>query len=377
VTARVSTPVTVLAGYLGVGKTTLLNHLLRNAGGMSVAVLVNDFGEIGIDADLIESREADVLNLSGGCVCCSFGSDLVGALNTLACRVPQPDHILIETSGVALPRSVGQAVGLVRRLALDSVIVVVDASTVRRHAADRYVGDTVRTQLSQADLIVVNKLDLFGDGSPDDLDAWLHREAPSARTVPAWHGEVPISVMLGAEDAATPAPANARVPAWSDASARRPPTGPAALFQSPGTGQGRLRRSTAAASELFVSIEFRLPGAVDLELLARDLADPMLGVLRAKGLMRDLDGRTRVFHLVGSHAETRDFDDPSPDGGRLVCIGLRERLERSAVGARVRAACQAAAQGPSTQPPAADGIAHPDPAAQDSVRPLSPRPEGS
>ena len=102
----------VLGGYLGAGKTTLLNHLLRHAQGRRIAVMVNDFGDIGIDADLIESTDGEVMNLSGGCICCSVGSDLVAALMALPQRVPPPDLVLIETSGVALPGSVARGARL-------------------------------------------------------------------------------------------------------------------------------------------------------------------------------------------------------------------------------------------------------------------------
>ena len=105
-------PVTVVGGYLGAGKTTLVNHLLRNAGGRRLAILVNDFGSLPIDADLIEAEEDDLISIAGGCVCCSFGSDLMGALMKLAARTPAPDHLLIETSGVALPGSVARSVAL-------------------------------------------------------------------------------------------------------------------------------------------------------------------------------------------------------------------------------------------------------------------------
>ena len=91
-------PVVIIGGYLGAGKTTLINHVLRNAGGRRVAVLVNDFGEINIDADLIEGATAGVLSLSGGCLCCSFGDDLVGTLQALAQGDGRPDVVLIELS---------------------------------------------------------------------------------------------------------------------------------------------------------------------------------------------------------------------------------------------------------------------------------------
>ncbi|MCG6953324.1 MAG: GTP-binding protein, partial [Betaproteobacteria bacterium] len=113
-------PVTVIGGYLGAGKTTLVNHLLRHAGGKRLAVLVNDFGELPIDADLIESQNDAVISLAGGCLCCSFGSDLLGAVNSLTRRVPRPDQLLIEASGVALPDAIAASLSLLREVALDA-----------------------------------------------------------------------------------------------------------------------------------------------------------------------------------------------------------------------------------------------------------------
>ena len=124
-------PVTVVGGYLGAGKTTLVNHVLRSAQGIRIAVLVNDFGALPIDAGLIEAREGDLISIAGGCICCSFGSDLMGALASLARRTPRPDQVLIETSGVALPGSVSRSAALLEAFAPGRVVVLVDAETVR------------------------------------------------------------------------------------------------------------------------------------------------------------------------------------------------------------------------------------------------------
>ncbi|MBL8673866.1 MAG: GTP-binding protein, partial [Rhodospirillales bacterium] len=91
-------PVTVIGGYLGAGKTTLVNHLLRHAGGRRIAVMVNDFGALAVDADLIEAERGDVLDIAGGCVCCSYGSDLMAALMELPRRRPDLDHVALEAS---------------------------------------------------------------------------------------------------------------------------------------------------------------------------------------------------------------------------------------------------------------------------------------
>jgi G3E family GTPase len=112
-------PVTVLGGYLGAGKTTLVNHVLRHSGGRRIAVLINDFGALPIDADLIEGSDGGVISIAGGCVCCSYGDDLVTALQAMTTRVPAPAHILIETSGVALPDAIAlKPCARVRRIAI-------------------------------------------------------------------------------------------------------------------------------------------------------------------------------------------------------------------------------------------------------------------
>ena len=105
-------PVTVIGGYLGAGKTSLVNHLLRNADGVRLAVLVNEFGALPIDEDLIIAQDDDVISIAGGCVCCSYGSDMTAALLDMQALDPAPDHVLLEASGVALPGSIVGAISL-------------------------------------------------------------------------------------------------------------------------------------------------------------------------------------------------------------------------------------------------------------------------
>src|SRR5262249_48955251 len=140
-------PVTLIGGYLGAGKTTLVNHLLRCSGGRKLAVLVNEFGDLPIDGDLIEAREENLITIAGGCICCSFGSDLVAALMALRTRAPAIDHIIIETSGIALPGSVVQATALLPHLSIDGVIVIADSETIEERSHDRYMSDTGFRQL--------------------------------------------------------------------------------------------------------------------------------------------------------------------------------------------------------------------------------------
>ena len=158
-------PLTVIGGYLGAGKTTLVNGILSQAEGRRFAVIVNDFGSINIDAGLIRAREGDTISLTNGCMCCSGSDGTAAALARILSRAGEFDHILIEASGVAEPGKIAQnAHGF--RLPLEGVIVLADAEQIRAQAANRYVGDVVRRQLRQADLIVLNKVDLGATGRP-------------------------------------------------------------------------------------------------------------------------------------------------------------------------------------------------------------------
>ena len=281
-------PVTVLGGYLGAGKTTLVNALLRRASGTRLAVLVNDFGALPIDADLIESSDGDTLAITGGCVCCSFGSELIETMQVLEKRVPRPDHVLVESSGVALPGAIAATVSLLQGYVVDGVVVLADCETVRSRAADRYLGDTIERQLADADLVLATKTDLVDEPARAETLAWL---ASHGRTLEARRGDVPLELLTGLR-----------------------------------AGTPRARGFAPAPRADYESCAFDALGPMDVERLATALADPALGVLRAKGLLERADGTTAELHVVGRRAEARDATT-SATPGRLVCIGLRGQLD--------------------------------------------------
>ena len=259
-----SLPLTILGGYLGAGKTTLVNRLLRTSG-RRLAVLVNEFGALPIDADLIEAEGDDLIALAGGCVCCAYGDDLMEALVRLTRLDPAPDHIVLESSGVAMPGAIGSAVGLIEGIALAGIVVLADAGRIGALLSDDYLGDTVARQVRAADLIVLTHMDL---AEPDAAEAALARHAPGipvARNVPE------ADVLLAAGRGARPVP----------------------------------ERHGAAHRTRLIAVE----GEVDVEAMVRDLSADT-SVVRAKGHARTADGRMVTLQLVAGRAEIA----PAPPG---------------------------------------------------------------
>ncbi|MEH6740612.1 MAG: CobW family GTP-binding protein [Sulfitobacter sp.] len=283
-------PVTVIGGYLGSGKTTMVNHLLRNANGLRLAVLVNEFGELAIDEDLIEAEDDDIISIAGGCVCCSFGSDLTGALIELAKLVPQPDHVLIESSGVAIPSAIAGSVSLLEGFRTDGIVIVADAEIVQSSACDKYMSDTVLRQIADANIIVLNKTDLVSETQLSDTKQWLGLQNSGARVVETTHSIVPPSVILDS-------------------------------FLV-------LKTLTAPhfeASNLeMMTINFEKP--VDAKKLAKKLADDDLGLIRAKGFVTSLKGQNTLIQVVGRRWET----SPAPDNklSGIVCLGFKAMISK-------------------------------------------------
>ena len=306
---RASLPLTLLGGYLGSGKTTLLNHLLRHAQGRRIAVVVNDFGSVNIDADLIESRREDTISIAGGCVCCGFGDDLLETLQTLR-DAPEPfDHVVLETSGVALPRNLRATVSLAPGISVVATLVLADAESVQRQAADRYVGETVREQLNAADLVMLSKGDLLDPEALDAVDAWLRAQlrAPVLRCV---GGDVPLEVLLGDFE--------------------RPARG-----LTPVQASGARLRPQAHAIARFDAEAFGVPAAIDPQRLADALSMLVPPLVRSKGLVTGRDGRLHAVHLVGRRTSVNPAPVGATGSGRLVAIAAGEPLDREAVRAAI------------------------------------------
>ena len=153
-------PLTLISGYLGTGKTTLINNLLRSTK-KKIALLVNDFGDVNIDESLIETRTDSVLSIAGGCVCCSYGNELIETLESMNSNEILPDHIVLEASGIALPSKIIQTISLMDFLSFHGTVLLTDASRLRSQLNDLYISDTISLQIEQHDLLVLNKTDLL------------------------------------------------------------------------------------------------------------------------------------------------------------------------------------------------------------------------
>lgn len=153
-------PLTVIGGYLGAGKTTLINALLAAPHGLRLMVLVNDFGAINIDADLLESVDEDTMALTNGCVCCTMGGDLFMAIADVLDRPSLPDHLLIEASGVANPQTIANVARAEPEMRYAGVVCVVDAGNFRKLARDALIGPHIRDQVAGSDLLCISKCDV-------------------------------------------------------------------------------------------------------------------------------------------------------------------------------------------------------------------------
>ena len=195
--AATAIPLTVIGGFLGAGKTTLVNSILAQSEARHLAVLVNDFGDLSIDGALISARGARTISLANGCVCCTLVGGLAQALIDVLELDPPPDHILIEASGVSDPQRITQIARADRAFAEDATVVVAAADQIEGLAGDRYVGDTVLRQLEQANLIVFNKRDLVDEARAQGTLRWLRAISPRARIVETVNAGIPCDVVLG------------------------------------------------------------------------------------------------------------------------------------------------------------------------------------
>lgn len=312
-------PVTLVSGFLGAGKTTLLNRILTSDHGLRMAVMVNDFGAINIDSQLIVSQTQTTLSLANGCICCTVESDLIEQLGRLLDdRQNRPEYIVIEASGVSNPGKIANTLRYPQfreTLAIDSILTVVDAEQF--DSLDGEMAQLAMEQLDVADIIVLNKVDRVSREQVDALKArWLY---PNARVLESEFGEVPLELVLGVGRFKT---------GWRFT--------PATAEASPMLGA-----KEADHAAIFETWSFASDRPLSLKALRQALAALPTGIYRAKGVCQiaEAPGKRCVLHLVGSRSEIRpeaDWEGREPHT-QLVFIGQRGSIDRAALQAAFEA----------------------------------------
>jgi cobalamin biosynthesis protein CobW len=333
-------PATVITGFLGAGKTTLVRSLLEQANGRRIALIINEFGDVGIDGEILKGcgdalcREDDVIELSNGCICCTVADDFVPTMSKLLGRQEPPEHIVIETSGLALPQPLVRAFNwpeIKARVTVDAVVTVVDAKALAegRFADDEEamaeqraidpnvehenpIEELFEDQLNCADLVVVNKTDLL---SADELAAVKNdlaaRSRKGARLISARQASVDIAVLLGIGAGAE-----------GDLGAR--------------LSHHEMEGEEQHDHDDFMSFVVRLPGEQDRSALLARIEQVLAthDILRLKGFASLAGSPSRfLIQAVGQRLSSY-FDRPwKPSEARateLVVIGER-RLDRGAI----------------------------------------------
>jgi G3E family GTPase len=277
-------PLTVIGGFLGAGKTTLVNRLLQSAT-RRWGVLVNDFGAINIDAALIDSRDGDTIALTNGCVCCGMGDDLGAGLARLAARAPAVEHAIIEASGVSDPWRIAQLALVEPGFSLEPIVVVADAVALLGLLGDRFVADTVRLQIAAAEVVALSKTDLACQATLAEVEAAIRAIRPDVRLVDVRHG------------------------ALSDD-----------MLRFPVVASRRFRADTPPMHE-FSTWQFVPPGALDRARLRSVLQALPASVLRIKGFCLLAPEATPYLLQFAAGEWTLSLAQVSQSG--LVVIGTR------------------------------------------------------
>ena len=286
-------PILLVTGFLGAGKTTVVNHLLAHAQGRRIAAVVNDFGAINIDAELIADASDGVVSLANGCICCSLEGDLLRTLATLLRREPRPEFIVIETSGVADPADIVRNLMdplIWQEAPLETVLCVADATTPASSLNDALL----KSQLRAADVVALSKVDLVDATARAQLRDAIRKLRPAAVVVDAPLGEVPTELLF---------------PLDIDRARTKREVGP--------------RRP---AVDRFETLSWTSERPVSLPRLQQAIGRLAPRLARAKGLFETMEqpGRLMVFQLAGGRATLAPGGAPAPGTPRARIVFIAE-----------------------------------------------------
>lgn len=285
-------PILLVTGFLGAGKTTVVNHLLAHAEGRRIAAVVNDFGAINIDAELIAGASDGVVSLANGCICCSLEGDLLRTLSALLRRDPKPEYIVVETSGVADPADIVRNLMdpvILREAPLETVVCVLDATAPPAAFEDALQ----RSQLRVADIVALSKLDLADEGAGVRIRDALRALRLPALVVDANRGEIPAALLF-----------------------------PANLDRAPARDPGP-RRPT---EERFETLSWTSDKPVSLPRLQQAINRLAPKLARAKGLIESIEqpGRPMVLQFAAGRATLAPGDASAPGVPRTRIVFIAE-----------------------------------------------------
>ncbi|MBD1855562.1 MULTISPECIES: CobW family GTP-binding protein [Leptolyngbya] len=295
-------PVTIITGFLGSGKTTLLNQILKNYHDVKVAVLVNEFGSINIDSQLLISIDEDMIELSNGCICCTINDNLVNAVYSILERRDRIDYLIVETTGLADPLPIALtflSTELRDFTRLDSILTLVDAATF---TSEHYGSEISLQQIIYGDIIILNKIDLVSEAQVDEIEDFIRDIKDKARVLRTQQGYLPLSLILGVH--------LLQESAYSSIQAD-----PAILSQS----------ESPRSIEGFTSVTFESDRPFSLkkfqEFLDYQLPD---NVFRAKGILWFSESPARhIFQLSGKRFHLEDSDWNGNPKNEIVLIGRK------------------------------------------------------
>ena len=324
-------PVTIITGFLGSGKTTLLNHILQNQQDLKVAVLVNEFGDINIDSQLLVSVDENMMELSNGCICCTINDGLVDAVYNVLERGDRIDYMIVETTGVADPLPIALTflgTELQHLTRLDSILTVVDSESF---TSEHFNSDAAYAQIMYGDIIILNKTDLVTEEKLQDLETYINKTKTKARILRSHLGVVPLPLILDVKiDQSAIAPSK-KAEEHDHHEQDHHDHG------SPHTHEHchdpecnhehhdheHHHHSDHLENDGFVSISFQSDRAFNLDKF-QDFLDKKLpiDVFRAKGILQfaGIDNRY-VFQLSGKRYELKNDDRSKPVNTQLVIIG--------------------------------------------------------